>query len=559
ERQLLQAASAIPVRHRFPVYLTNLAYLTWLGRDDLRSALPDLANPLQQLSLIAWHYLQGVHEYRFYDYLSDGEIAVLIEPLAPSEQHGDTIPGWLLLAWVLDATLRGNIDINSATGCHQLVDWGERQGRERFRIDELIRAQRNSPTTHGGDGRGESSPNVAETGNPLPAGEGRVRAIASNASRSLSQAQSAPGVNLVGYAAGELGIGEDVRMMVKSLLTTDIPFCVINRKPSSNIRQADDSILRYVSEQPIHPITIICMTGFDTVQLALERPDVFDGKYVVGYWPWELPEWPKDWHVAYDLVDEIWASSRYTQSAYENSSPKPIRYMPMTVSFDAPGDFRKSDFGLPEDRFLFLFAFDFMSYPSRKNPEGCLEAFQTAFPDKDEKVGLVLKVSNVDLKDRRWSSLAKRCKVDPRITLLSETLDRRRVLGLMAACDAYVSLHRAEGFGRTLAEAMLLGKPVIATDYSGSTDFVSDKTGFPVPYQARRVKKGEYPFAEGMQWADPDTAAAAQHFRSILAHPEAHTATLADARRLIETNYGATTTGRNYEARITELTKIARG
>jgi glycosyltransferase involved in cell wall biosynthesis len=361
------------------------------------------------------------------------------------------------------------------------------------------------------------------------------------------------GVNLVGYAAGELGIGEDVRMMVKSLLTTDIPFCVINRKPHETIRQSDESIMRHVTDRPVYPVTIICMTGFDTVQLALERPDVFDGKYVIGYWPWELPEWPAEWNVAYDLVDEIWASSHYTQSAYQKSSPKPVQYMPMTVSFDPPGEFRKSDFGLPEDRFLFLFAFDFMSYPSRKNPEGCLSAFQAAFPAGDEQVGLVLKVSNVDREDRRWTAIRKLCNKDPRIVLLGETLDRRRLLGLMSACDAYVSLHRAEGFGRTLAEAMLLNKPVIATGYSGSADYLTEDTGFVVPFRLRRVRKEEYPFAEGMRWAEPDTVGAATHFREVFENPEATGAKLKNARKLIERNYGSAATGTNYRTRIAEL------
>lgn len=534
EAAALGAASAADAPSRFPFVLTNLALLVWIAREDLRTALNDLANPVQRLTLIAWYYQQGVHEYRLYPHLANDEIAKLLEPVRPSEQHGTPIPGWLMLTWLLDPAIRSGLNINTADGCQQLMAWGERQGRQHFRIDELVGA-------------------TQEATNSKPLGSDQRRKTTPKQRTRAAIRQQDFGVNLVGYAAGELGIGEDVRMMVKSLLGTDIPFCVINRKPTASIRQSDDSILGHVSDQPSYPITIICMTGFDTVQLALERPDVFEGKYVIGYWPWELPEWPAEWHVAYDLVDEIWASSHYTKAAYERTSPKPVQYMPMTVSFDPPNGFRKSDFGLPEDRFLFLFAFDFMSYPSRKNPEACLAAFQTAFPNGDEKVGLVMKVSNVDRKDRRWTAIGKLCKKDPRIVLLGETLNRRHVLGLMSVCDAYVSLHRAEGFGRTLAEAMLLDKPVIATGYSGSADFVTDATGYVVPFRLRRVRKGEYPFAEGMKWAEPSIPDAASHFRAIFDNPESANTRRRCGRRLIEQTYGAVNTGSNYQARIAEL------
>jgi len=531
------AAEGLPFR------LTRLAYLAWQARDDLKAALPDLRNPVQQLSFIAWFYLQGTVEHHLDPLLRPWERTALREPIHPSERHRHRIAGWLLLAWLIDTELRSSFNIHQAADCDKLAQWGEQAGLRRFPIETLL----------------QPAPSPGATAAPPPPGrETAARPGRRRAAAAVAQPSPAPsmGVNLVGYATGELGIGEDVRMMVKSLLTTDIPFCVINRKPSSTIRQGDDSILSHVAEQPLYPVTIICMTGFDTVQLALERPDVFDGRYVIGYWPWELPEWPEEWKIAYDLVDEIWASSRFTESAYRASSPKPVQYMPMTVSFDDPGPFRKSDFGLPADHFLFLFAFDFMSYPARKNPEGCISAFRQAFPEGSEKAALVLKVSNVVAGDARWNRLKKLCRQDRRIVVIDETLDRRRVLGLMSVCDAYVSLHRAEGFGRTLAEAMLLNKPVIGTGFSGNVDYLSDDTGFVVPYKLRRVRKSEYPFAEGMSWADPDLAAAAAHFREVFEGVGYTDSRVRRGCQLISTVYAACNTAKHYRTRIRELAPI---
>jgi glycosyltransferase involved in cell wall biosynthesis len=180
---------------------------------------------------------------------------------------------------------------------------------------------------------------------------------------------------------------------------------------------------------------------------------------------------------------------------------------------------RKS-LGLPDKPFLFLFVFDFNSYLARKNPQAVIAAFQQAFPQGDASVGLVLKTMNSRPNEEAWDDFARQCAADPRIVLLNHTLDRALVLGLVNACDAYVSLHRAEGFGRTLAEAMLLGKPVVGTDFSGSTDFLTTMTGYPVKWRKKMLKTGDYPFietGEGAYWADPDIDHAAAQLHAAKA------------------------------------------
>ncbi len=142
----------------------------------------------------------------------------------------------------------------------------------------------------------------------------------------------------------------------------------------------------------------------------------------------------------------------------------------------------------------FLYIFDFNSYLARKNPHAAIQAFLSAFPLGTEPVGLVLKTMNSNPDNPKWRNFKKLCQQDERITLIEKTLDREIVLGLVNACDAYLSLHRSEGFGRTLAEAMLMGKPVIATDFSGNADFIHAPLAYPVRWKKKKVKSGEYPF-----------------------------------------------------------------
>jgi glycosyltransferase involved in cell wall biosynthesis len=328
------------------------------------------------------------------------------------------------------------------------------------------------------------------------------------------------GVNLIGFAFGELGIGEDLRMAALACEEAGVPFKVLNIDPGKHLRQADRLVGSHctddVADLP-YSINLFCLTGFDTLRVYAEKGlDLFEGRYNIGWWPWELPVWPQRWTAAFTVVDEVWAATRFTQKMFRESCDKPVTLMPLPVSVARLKKVTRQSLGLPTRRFLFLYVFDFNSYLARKNPHAAIEAFQKAFPAEDGSVGLVLKTMNSRANSEAWHQFTAVCAADPRILLLDRTLDREVVLGLVDACDAYVSLHRSEGFGRTLAEAMLLGKPVVGTDFSGNTDFLTSETGYPVKWTKRAVEVGEYPFIEagdGAWWAEPDVAHAASLLR----------------------------------------------
>jgi glycosyltransferase involved in cell wall biosynthesis len=466
--------------------ITRLMHWLWLARPDVAAAFP-LDDDEGRVRFLAWFYVFGLKEHRLFGYLGPGRAAQLFMPVSTAPGDRGEITQLMYYLWRADPHASGSVDLARPEGRSAL----RRIANERLRGDfspiwDVLNSRLQPGIYHG---------------EPKAGGEGF-------------------GVNLVGYALGELGIGEDVRLMAEALEAVGMDFCLLNRQPGAGIRQLYSAAARHLSVKPRYPVTLICMTAFDTATLWLDRPDVFRNTYVIGYWPWELPEWPAEWGRVYDLVDEIWCSSQYTLGAFSNSPDLPKSTVPLSVSVALDGDYARRDFDLPEDRFLFLFAFDFMSYPARKNPQGCLAAFQRAFPAGDEAVGLVLKASNLTEGDPEWERIQAACAADPRIVVIGKNLDKPAVLGLMSVCDAYVSLHRAEGFGRTMAEAMLLEKPVIATGYSGNADFVREDTGFPVDYALADIRPGDYPGGQGQRWAEPDVAHAAELMRHVYLHPD---------------------------------------
>jgi hypothetical protein len=323
------------------------------------------------------------------------------------------------------------------------------------------------------------------------------------------------GVNLVGHAGARSGVGEDVRMAARALEEAGIPFVVRNVDPSSGAAPEEHGLDALMAHHSPNPVNIFCMAGMETVTAIAADRKLLEGKVNIGFWPWELPEWPRLWSHAPELMDEIWASTSFAADSYRRSTHVPVRQVPMAVEVNETAGCGRSDFNLPPDAFLFGYSFDGHSSFSRKNPKAVIEAFRLAFPGGDEPVGLVLKGLRV-ADHPAWRELEALAGADERISLISRSMSRGILLDLYRSLDCFVSLHRSEGFGRNIAECMLLGMPVIATDYSGNLDFTRPGTAALVPSEMVPVREGEYPFGQGQVWADPSTSHAADHMRRML-------------------------------------------
>ncbi len=321
-----------------------------------------------------------------------------------------------------------------------------------------------------------------------------------------------PGVNLVGFAYGEFGLGENLRALASACRVGDIPFAVLDVDMRLKTRQADRSVAAYIVDELRYKCSLFCLNP-DMLKpvVRLMKPKAGVRRYNVGFWFWELEQVPREWAYAIDSVDEIWVATEFIASAMRAATGKPVTkiHTPIDVKLSRP--YTRSEFGLPEDAFLFLFSFDFNSFAMRKNPEGAIAAFKLAFGSGRRDVGLVIKSINGGNKPEKLRALREQIGGDDRIVIVDGFMTRDQVFGLQSVVDAYVSLHRAEGLGLGLAESMFLGKPVIGTAYSGNLEFMSPENSCLVDYRLVAIEKGQYIIDdERFRWAEPDVGQAAQ-------------------------------------------------
>lgn len=243
---------------------------------------------------------------------------------------------------------------------------------------------------------------------------------------------------------------------------------------------------------------------------------LFEHKYLIASCAWELERIPADWVAQLAIADEVWVPSRFVAAAFESAGVRlPHRIVPPLIAGLREVGGGRARFGLGPDVFVALTVFSFSSGLSRKNPRAALAAFREAFAP-DAAVRLILKVADTGANPRGWAELRRDCLGDPRILLVDEVLDDDAMWALMGACDAVLSLHRAEGFGMVPAQGMLLGKAVVATGWSGNLDFMRPENSVLVPYRLVPVDDPEGLFEDrGLRWAEADVGAAARALRRL--------------------------------------------
>jgi glycosyltransferase involved in cell wall biosynthesis len=364
------------------------------------------------------------------------------------------------------------------------------------------------------------------------------------------------GANLIGYAHGAFGMGEHVKMAARALAVWSDKFSIVDVNAYVHARQPEPDILAW-SQRPERYPTNIFHVNADSMAGALSSvgPSLAIGRYNIGYWAWELSKVPDAWQPSIEFVDEIWAPSRFIQEAFQEVTDKPVIHMPLCVDLSFDAWKRRSFFGLPEDKFLFLYYFDSHSYYQRKNPFAALRAFQIAFPDRQD-VGLVIKTQNARQSSTEWLELLALAEGDARVHILNQTMTKGEVLSLQVECDCFVSLHRSEGFGRGPAEAMWLGKPVVVTGYSGNMDFTLPDNSLLVDFELIRVKPAEYPFFRGQVWAQPDEEHAAHQMRRLVEEPGLAEDLGRRGASLMRNEFSYQAVGRRYADRLREISGL---
>ena len=331
------------------------------------------------------------------------------------------------------------------------------------------------------------------------------------------------GWNVIGYLSSEHGVGEvgrRTRLAIEAAGIATHPVAV----PAAGYRQLHPNRSLPATDL-LYRDSVLCVNA-DQVERTIRVIEGPVGPYPgrsgrqIGFWFWEVDEFPGHWSASYDRFEEVWCPSEFTAGAVAAVAPVRVRVVPLPVWAPSRATpFSRQQLGLPAG-FFFLFVYDFHSIAERKNPIGLIEAYRRAFTDKDGTT-LVLKSINGAVHPNELERVRYAARERDDILVCDGYLHPHRLQGLLELCDCFVSLHRSEGFGLNLAAAMSVGRPVVATGYSGNLTFMDEHSAFLVPYELVPVGPGKDPYPPSAYWAAPDLDAAGALMRKVFEDPAA--------------------------------------
>lgn len=526
----------LPIRnHRIRLLLRSWGYRHHLSRR--------LYGPIQ-----ASNTPKQIHKVNISDAEHDPLFDYFTSPLDEISNVGDTITRFMHYKWSLSCDLQSMFSLEDDQSRIAFCHWFLNYGRYEFELplEAFPDALLDKMVSLGGGHAVTAQILIAEKA---------AFGITGSKARLLVEQEDLLGANLIGNARGPFGMGEQIRAVAHALASVPIPFGVVDVSETGVHGASDTSIDRWIGQSACYGINIFHINADVLPSLYFSLgSDLFSKCYNVGYWAWELSKCPSEFDLAFDMVDEVWAISEFVAESFRQRSPVPVIYMPQPVTLSPlKKSYTRQYFGLPKKRFLFLFTFDSASFIDRKNPIAAVRAFKLAFPSGNEKVHFLFKTMNVPSADPLWDAFVKEAQTDERITIMAEKLDRDDVLGLYEISDAFVSLHRSEGFGRCLAEAMLFGKPVVATNYSGSREIANESSACVVNYTLIPVPENSYPFSTDQVWAEPDLEHAAELMRQLVVDETYRTDKAKAGKQHVLENFNEEKTGARYAERLNTL------
>lgn len=387
--------------------------------------------------------------------------------------------------------------------------------------------------------------------------------IANAARRPVSTELQASGLTLVGHPFAPIGCGENLRSCYRALRRVGLEPRVVNvYGPLAPDPLLVEEFLPAIEDGPCGRLNVFLING-DEVEPVLERlgerVPASASNVVVPMW--ELERYPLPWARQLERFDEVWVPSAFVRDAIEPVVRRPVVLIPCASGVRVGPPLGRRYFGIRESAYVFLFAFDLRSYVERKNPLAVLSAFEQlvrARPRAD--LSLVIKIGGGRDPEKGTGEVAReirqRAAACPSpIVLIDRDILDHEVKSLLRSCDAFVSLHRSEGFGRLMAESMLLAKPVIATAYSGNLEFMTPETSFLIPHRLVDVGPGQYPFGEGQVWAEPDVAAAVQTMERLVDDAEWGRRCGERASRHLRTHFSHRAIGLRYLDRLSQIAR----
>ncbi|MDT8429205.1 MAG: glycosyltransferase [Pseudomonadales bacterium] len=472
--------------------ITRLAWSVYCTREDLQQAFPDIQSMHRQ-AYVDW-YLENAEQ-------QIGIPGILVDSMRPDKMSvsSNSSPG-----------TNTGADAENVAGDHNLpwsASFGKMLYKAAWASRHLVRPFLSKSLRH------RIRMRLLQRAYQ---GELAQRPVAMAKAQSTD---SPAGINVIGYLRSESGVGESARSMLRALQAVAVPHSSINFDVGNISRQSEDPQTN--SLERLHYAINLFHINADQAWVAYDSlgDQFFAGRRCIGFWAWELPEFPDEWLSSFQHFDEIWVPSTFCQRAVAAKSPVPVVCIPHTIEIPASLNPDKARFGLNPEAFSFLAMADMLSVPERKNPMGAVEAFIAAFAG-DDSAELLVKLSNPEIRPEITAQLRAYAEKHQNIHLLEGYLGREDVNRLIDSVECFVSLHRSEGFGLVIAEAMARGKVVVATGWSGNMDFMNTGNSMLVDYRLTELDQDYGPYRKGQRWADPDIRDAAVKMRQIKEHPE---------------------------------------
>jgi glycosyltransferase involved in cell wall biosynthesis len=367
-------------------------------------------------------------------------------------------------------------------------------------------------------------------------------------------------VQIIGPLTKASGLGVAARLSHSALLKTPFSSHAVRFDMDNPTPEIPDS--KHVSTQ-YRPakVNLIHLNAELLPEFAAYAPDVMSDAYNIGFFFWEMDHPAACHFLGMGLLDEIWVASEYCKKTYEPFSEVPVINVGLAatplpqVDHAAVRKTLRQDCGFSQDSFVFVTTLDSYSFVQRKNPTAVIAAFELAFAGKPD-VKLVIKSQNRKkvkdaAQDLVWAQMEQASLRNPNIVLVDDTLSYQGVIDYIAGADCYVSLHRAEGWGFGMIEAMQLSVPVICTGYSGNLEFCTEETSYLVDFDMISVDKDDYLYVEkGQTWADPNIGHAAQHMQKVYSDPQSVTHKIAAAHKILDEKFNVGSLADRFEERL---------
>ena len=372
-------------------------------------------------------------------------------------------------------------------------------------------------------------------------------------------------IQLIGPLNKASGLGQATRLSANIIKKLGLKYNFVNFDLDNPAPEGFSSKIK-TGEIGNAKINLIHLNAESVPFAFAYTPDVYSASYNIGYFFWELNSPALCHHLALDILDEVWVCSEYGVSQYSDSTLKPVINVGMCFEEKiapnklAAKDYLKSEFGISTSTRVFLATFDSFSFIQRKNPLGVVQAFKKAFSN-DENVCLLLKTQNKTFVGdpaqlKLWKAIEYTIADDSRIRLINRTFVYDELLTFKKAADCYISLHKSEGWGFGMIEAMALEIPVVATNYSGNLEYCSNDNSWLVDAKEQYVSECDYIFVvPGQKWVEPDINNAADLLYRVYVEPEKALEKAALAKERITSAFSESAISKRYSTRIEHLLK----